>query len=262
MLSENKNRLASPLLPDDLKELLASRTPDKRIGITIIDKQLLRNGQESRLISEWLTGEEHHQLTRYSFEKRRKEWFLGRICAKQATLDLLNTKNGAAVLRPLDLNIEIGPGGRPFVRMAQNNQEETGLDISISHSHRKVAGIAARAHCGIDIQFLTDTLFKVKDRYCTETEAALLDGTEEDELIQLGLLWAAKEAVKKCLSTSGRLGFQAMQLESIRPEQGYQRLELALEEPYGQLGSVSAIAHVHDGYVLAVCIIATDLLNA
>lgn len=252
----------SPLLPDDLKDLLISRTRDNSLGIIVIDTDLLINGRENELISKWLTEEEHQQLTRYSFEKRRKEWFLGRICAKQATLELLNKGNRLAALQPLDLSIGVNPGGRPYVQITRSKEVPADLDISISHSHQKVAGLACRDHCGVDIQYLSDTLFKVKERYCSETEAALLDSTAEDELIQLGLLWVAKEALRKCLNSAGHPGFLAMQLESIRPEQDYRKLDFTLDEPYAHLGTVSVITHVHDDYALAVCTVASDRLDA
>ncbi len=252
----------SPLLPDDLKDLLTSRTRHNSLGMIVIDTDLLINGRENELISKWLTEEEHQQLTRYSFEKRRQEWFLGRICAKQATLELLNGRNGVKALQPLDLSIGVNPGGRPYVQVARSNAVPGHLDISISHSHQKVAGLACRDHCGVDIQYLSDTLFKVKDRYCNGTEAALLDSTAEDELIQLGLLWVAKEALRKCLNSDGHPGFLAMQLDSIRPERDYRKLDFTLDKPYSHLGTVSVITHVHGDYALAVCTLAADKLDA
>lgn len=262
MLSEYQNLVSSPLLPDDLKALLTSRTPDNNLGIALVDKSHLLNGHETEFISSWLTDEEHLQLDRYSFDKRRKEWLLGRICAKQSALDLLKSRNGANILTPLEISIGINPSGRPFLEVSENMSTTTQPDISISHSHDKAIAIAAHAHCGVDIQLLTDTLFKVKDRYCTESEAALIDSTSEDELVQLGMLWVAKESVKKCLSAFSHIGFLAIHLEAIRLDQNYRLLDFLIDEPYSGVGTVTVITHIHDRYALAVCTIPKERIHA
>ncbi|NNK12781.1 MAG: 4'-phosphopantetheinyl transferase superfamily protein, partial [Desulfofustis sp.] len=185
-------------MPDDLHDFLCQRVPGQALGLVLIDQNRALNGKHSQLIDAWLTADEKLQLERYTFEKRRNEWFLGRICAKQSTIELL-AQLGIKSINPLEITIAVGTSGRPYLKLPEINGLERIPDISISHSHGKVTGLAGNCHCGIDIQLLTDTLFKVRDRFCSRPEMALLTDTSEDERAQLGMLWVAKEAIRKSL---------------------------------------------------------------
>lgn len=260
MLAKEDNRVSSALLPDALHRLLASRAPGNRLGITLVDKETMLNGNLTALAAAWLTPEERSQLAQFSFEKRRSEWLLGRICAKQSVLELLDGSRDGRALGPGDLTIKVGPSGRPY--LSDSDDAIAGLDFSISHSHEKVIGIACRGPCGVDLQYFTDTLFKVKDRFCTGAEMALLDTTEQDERMLLGLLWAAKESIRKSLCTLEHPGFLAMRLERIRRDSGYRLFDFQLDEPFSRLGTVTATTHAHGGYGLAVCTLAGDRPDA
>lgn len=252
----------SPLLPENLQRFLKARAPGNRLGTAVADIGELFNGTEAQLASNWLTDVERQEFKRYSFPKRRAEWLSGRICAKQAIVGLLGSGDRARRIEPMDITIAIAPSGRPFCTFNGDEHRPPGLDFSISHSHGKAVGIAGEGLCGVDIQYLSDTLFKVKDRYCTEIETAILDITSLDELSQLGMLWVAKEAIRKCLSDTKLMGFLDMRLERIVPEHGCHVLHFQLDEPLVSAGTVSAAVHVHGRYALAVCTIDPARLNA
>lgn len=261
MLSNQNSAIVFSALPDDFYRHLCSRIPDQNLGLVLVERRSLLNGSEFSLIDTWLTSDEQSQLDRYSFEKRRSEWLLGRICAKRATIDLLSRRNPERV-NPQDISIEVGESGRPFLALRHISGLDEAPDISISHSHDKVVGLASNCHCGIDIQLVTDTLYKVRDRFCSQAELGLLDSTSEEELVQLGLLWVAKEAIRKCLGRSRQTGFLNMHLEEVRREQRVLLLEFQLDLPYGSIGSVSTVVRSEHRYCMGACTVARELGDA
>lgn len=252
MLSNHYRELSSSLMPDDLHYFLSQRAPEQSLGMVLVDRHRVLNGNHPELVNTWLNSEEKNQLERYSFEKRRTEWFLGRICAKQSTMDLLQCLDIEAI-DPLEITISVSPSGRPYLQLPALKGLERIPDISISHSHDKVIGLAGNCRCGIDVQLLTDTLFKVRDRFCSETELALLNTTFEDELVQLGLLWVAKEAIRKSLESSRPAGFLSMHLSEVRREQRYWLLDFHLDTPQAGSCSFSTVVHIDNHYCLGVC---------
>jgi len=254
MLSNHYREISTPLLPDDLYQLLCQRAPGRALGLVLVDQLRALNGNQAEMVDAWLTADEKLQFERYTFEKRRNEWFLGRICAKQSTIELLDWL-GVKPLEPLQISIEVGTSGRPYLKLPEIEGLEYLPDISISHSHGKVIGLAGNCHCGIDIQLLTDTLFKVRDRFCSGPEMALLTDTSEDDLSQLGMLWVAKEAIRKCLEHTRPAGFLTMRLNEVRRTRGFWLLDFQLDEHDAGLGSFSTVVHVSDRYCLGVCTI-------
>jgi phosphopantetheinyl transferase len=254
MLANHYREMSTPLMPDDLHHFLCQRAPGRALGLVLVDQHRVLNGSHSQLVDAWLTSDEKLQLERYTFEKRRNEWFLGRICAKQSTIELL-ARLGIKSLQPLEITIAVGTSGRPYLKLPELKGLERIPDISISHSHGKVIGLAGNCHCGIDIQLLTDTLFKVRDRFCSGPEMALLTDTSEDELVQLGMLWVAKEAIRKSLEHTRPAGFLTMRLNEIRRTQGYWLLDFHLDDYDGGPGVFSTVVHINDRYCLGVCTI-------
>ncbi len=254
MLSDHYREMSTPLMPDDLHHFLCQRAPGQALGLVLVDQHRVLNGNHSQLADIWLTTDEKLQLERYTFEKRRNEWFLGRICAKQSTIELL-ARLGIDSLNPLEITIAVGSSGRPYLKLPELKGIERIPDISISHSHGKVVGLAGNCHCGIDIQLLTDTLFKVRDRFCSGPEMALLTDTSEDELAQLGMLGVAKEAIRKSLEHTRPAGFLTMRLNEVRQKQGYWLLDFHLDDHDGGAGVFSTVVHIDDRYCLGVCTI-------
>ena len=254
MLSNHYREISTPLLPDDLHNLLCQRTPGQALGLVLVDQSRVLNGNHSQLVASWLTAEEKLQLERYTFEKRRNEWFLGRICAKQSTIELL-ARLGIESLTPLEITVAVGASGRPYLMLPKIKGLERVPDISISHSHGKVIGLAGNCHCGIDIQLLTDTLFKVRDRFCSGPEMALLTETSEDELAQLGMLWVAKEAIRKSLEHTRPAGFLTMRLNEVRRQNGFWLLDFHLDDHHAGAGVFTTVVHVDDRFCLGVCTI-------
>ena len=257
--------MTNTLLTKDYKQLVSSFTPENELTITMADVKPYLNGDEAEAVSQWLTSTEIVQLNKYSFEKRRHEWLSGRICVKQAVLDLLKKHNSSVTPGALDFTIEANDTGRPFVAFLNPADHPDELEISISHSHGKAAGMAGKGLCGIDIQLLNNTLFRVKDRYCTDIESAIMDVIPADELTHLGMLWVAKEAIRKCLSGIKLVGFQELKLTQVNEKDGYYLLHFhpAIAN-IDFLDSVflSVITNARDSYAVGVCTIAKGKINA
>ncbi|MGV1100754.1 4'-phosphopantetheinyl transferase family protein [Thiovibrio sp. JS02] len=138
----------------------------------------------------FLCGEEEATLARFSLEKRRREWFGGRLAAKWAVARLLG---GAEPAWPRII-IAAAADGKPFAR------SHPALFLSISHSGPLAGAMAAETSCGLDLQLITPKIRAVRGRFLAEKEEELL-GREilplTGEAGALTLLWAAKEALRK-----------------------------------------------------------------
>ncbi len=245
-----------PLLPASLQELISSRAPGEKLAVSMVNIPTGLNGTEKELAELWLTDEERKQLAHFTFAKRKYEWLSGRICAKQAAISLLKTSDRFESLSAHDFSIIANPSGRPFLNLKQFPFRSADIDISISHSHDIAVGLAGHGRCGIDIQFFNETLFKVRHRFCADVEAAVLDQLPADELVQLGLLWVAKEAIRKCFSGSRIVGFRELKLFRAYEEHGYYNLQFqpGLEGiTLSSDNSLSVIAHHDESYAIAVC---------
>jgi len=93
-----------------------------------------------------------------------------------------------------ELNIDYDSKGKPFL----NKQKS----ISISHSNEIVAiGISNEIDFGIDIQYKTDKIFKIKSKFLSKNESKFL--CKKDDIELLTKLWSAKESIFKALGKEG-----------------------------------------------------------
>ena len=93
-----------------------------------------------------------------------------------------------------ELTIEYDSKGKPYL-----NKEK---GISISHSNEIVAiYISNEIDFGIDIQYKTDKIFKIKSKFLSKNERKFLGKTDDIEL--LTKLWSAKESIFKALGKEG-----------------------------------------------------------
>jgi phosphopantetheinyl transferase len=147
----------------------------------------------------------------YRFPKRRLEWLGGRWAAKHAAASLWTET------APGDWQVESEPDGRPFFRQVRRHQPAT--ELSISHSHGLAAALAVAGYpCGLDLQRAAETVLRVREKFCHQSEAELLDCSEkrpETAVESLTMLWAAKEALRKGLGGRHLTGFLTMRLQSL-----------------------------------------------
>ena len=93
-----------------------------------------------------------------------------------------------------ELTIDYDSKGKPYL-----NKEK---GISISHSNEIVAiGISNELDFGIDIQYKTRKIFKIKNKFLSKNESKFLGKT--DDIEHLIKLWSAKESIFKALGKEG-----------------------------------------------------------
>ena len=105
-----------------------------------------------------------------------------------------------------DLTIDYDSKGKPFL----NKQK----GISISHSNEIVAiCISNEIGFGIDIQYKTDKIFKVKSKFLSKKEGKFLGKTDNMEF--LIKVWSAKESIFKALGKEGVSFSNDLEIDTI-----------------------------------------------
>jgi len=136
-------------------------------------------------------------------EKRRIEWLLGRIAAKDAVRLFLRHRHRLSVF-PADVEITVDSRGRPGVEGPWLREVGAAPAVSLSHSR----GIAVAIACsdrsgggvGVDVERLRVTDPGFESVAFTDDERRLLGGVGDERRDEWRLrLWCAKEAVAKAL---------------------------------------------------------------
>jgi phosphopantetheinyl transferase len=138
--------------------------------------------------------------------RSRRQWFLGRVAAKDAVREHL-WKHGAGPVFPAEVGVDNDPSGRPGVSGVHGRQLPY-LDVSLAHRAEVGVALVRRAGnggVGIDVEEITDRPDSTIGVALTEAEAALLAAlvadTGEATAYWFTRMWAAKEAVGKALGT-------------------------------------------------------------
>ncbi len=123
-----------------------------------------------------LRKEEEILYQSFVAESRKKQWLAYRILIKD-------------LLRPDDFPVEYNEHGKPFLAGSDYH-------ISVTHTEDLAAVIISRhARVGIDIEKIKPRILKVKDKFLSPAELAMVG--KERELEQLTLAWCAKESLYK-----------------------------------------------------------------
>lgn len=215
-------------------------TQGAELSLTVIDlarlqAELTTVGRE--LTATYLDRSEVEQVAAFGFAKRRLEWLGGRIAAKHAAHAILAKGSGPPPCFP-ELLVANDPAGRPHLRDQRGNRAELAASgrgtavtlpaISISHSHGYAGALAVTGShsCGLDLQRVTPQVLRVRDRFATQEEVALLHAAPslagQEEALLLTLLWSAKESLRKAIACAPLLGFTEMTLTRLEvdPEAG------------------------------------------
>jgi phosphopantetheinyl transferase len=233
------------------------------MSLVVLDLESLametRQAGEKVLVGKCLSPKEQQQYAAFSYGKRKNEWLGGRIGAKIAAARCMaaNDIGKDTAVAWQDIAIESQESGRPFCVTGKQDQKPQNVpDISISHSTHLAAAMAVnRGKCGVDIQQATQKTVKVKERFCTQEEHEMLQGFLPDasQTVQLTLLWAAKEALRKAADKTPVPGFLELQLmEIFVASQGLWSLIFNTQDPKTTNHKV-AVGRVDD-YLLAVTV--------
>ncbi len=188
--------------------------------LTLLDLETLRplieQAEPLAFLVSLLSPIERERFQQFAYAKRRLEWMGGRLAAKRC-LHALFSAHFPEHFRYDTPSFVADAHGRPCLDPPLDQYPHA--SVSISHSQRYAAAIIRQAGaCGIDIQHKTPKLASVRERFATDGEMRLVNAT--DALTGLGLLWVAKEAVKKCLLPAHPSFFGAIRVAEVRFDPG------------------------------------------
>ncbi|HYR88121.1 MAG TPA: beta-ketoacyl synthase N-terminal-like domain-containing protein [Terriglobia bacterium] len=135
--------------------------------------------------------------------RRRSEWLMGRIAAKDA-VRMWAEEHFRLSLAPADVEVLTGKFGEPEIHCAPLRNLGATPIVSISHSGGWIVAAAsdASARIGIDLVRLQDvrSIDAVKKAF-GDDELKFLPGLGQQEGLSVLSLWAAREAAAKALGT-------------------------------------------------------------
>ncbi len=156
-----------------------------------------------------LTAAEFATFQGFRFLHRKQEWLAGRLAVKEAVSHLL----AGPQMPSQEVEIGVDDKGKPF--LATTIAEQKNVHLAISHSGGVALGLASFAPCALDFQEIRSSLSRVESKFAREGEAAPLQSWYPDRLVSLGLLWAAKEALRKYVTLWPLLGFLESDLQEV-----------------------------------------------
>lgn len=194
------------------------------LGLTAIDLDALSQEAAAfgtaELAACFLMDRELSWMRRFASPKRKLEWLGGRIAAKTAIRSLLSQS-----CQPPwhDLEITAAASGQPG--LSSRTFPKQTIDLSISHSGALAAAFCCTSgYCGLDIQKITPTVDRVKERFASAEEIAILGASKQlaqrGTIAALTLLWTAKEAFRKAARCTPLLGFLEVQLTGLTETPG------------------------------------------
>ena len=154
---------------------------------------------------------ERARLDSYGVAKRRREFLLGRVAARQLLGNVLDCA-------PPDVPLAVAQDGAVEVR------GEDVLCLSISHTgDEAVAAVAERA-VGVDLERTQPRPERLHRFLLSEEERPLLEWLPLPEADAFALCWALKEAVLKALRCGLRRSPKIVRLAEVDTETGTARL--------------------------------------
>lgn len=196
----------------------------------------------------WLHPNEREKLAELRFEKRRRDWLLGRWTSKQLLHAFLANRGTAPELAAIEV-FALGSGA-PSVRVSG---VEPGISISLSHSHGVGLAVAATGatRIGCDIEQINPAVLGFLRDYLTASEWDLVEARPlELRATTATLLWSAKESAMKALQEGLRRDTRSLvvELETRHAQNGWQGLRVVPVEGGEALGWW----RLQGGYVITV----------
>jgi phosphopantetheinyl transferase len=254
------------LLTNALSAQLPHHAATLSLSGLIDPEEYLQAPPSSSAKTDALNALELAKLASFKLPKRRRQWFTGRLCVKNAIMNYC--RQYLPHLRPPaagSLHIQNLPSGRPALLC--DIPELQGLDISVSHSEEYAIACAASGLCGIDIQKESEKVVRVRDRFCHDSEVQILQQylPDLDRCQQLTLLWTAKEAAKKALSQDKMPEFLALTLvRCILLQDGLYIFSLQQTERISTAASpyLSVLTTPFDDYAISLTLIDSEDMYA
>ncbi len=145
----------------------------------------------------WLTPRERERLEGFRFDKRRRDWLLGRWAAKNALLAI----SGLPKRNIRRFEIASAPNGAPMPKL---DGWPYRVGLSLSHSHDRAFSAVSRGTTvlGCDIELVEPRSEVFVETYFTESEREHVDDVSpsfRDSLVTK--IWSAKESTLKAMRT-------------------------------------------------------------
>jgi len=252
--SQEKCSISFTPLPDGLLNLAGTLYQKNKPTVVILSLTDIPD-KTKQTAACWLHPEEHLQLDNFKYEKRHREWLGGRICAKQGLrIFLQQRENPSRIPEYQQCRISAEESGRPYFSRLKG-VDSPFPEVSISHSKGCAASLVSQSHCGIDIQYPSESLQKVRERFITNEEERLLHNSlpSQSLLSRLVLAWAGKEAVKKTFSSSRMLGFHEIIVTQILQKTANDAIFYFSRTDIPQQTIPVAAGLLDNGYSLALC---------
>ena len=243
-----------------------------RLPLDRLPKELYESGNAiwpevwARLI---LSRSEHAAWRGLASDRRRTEWLLGRLTAKDAVRRLIEARHGVR-LSPADIEIATGEHGQPVVRGAWAARVPRVPAISLTHSAGVVAAVAGDCApgegLGLDVEVLRDLSEDLMAVSFTTGERALLSGLGAAAAREWAVrLWCAKEALGKAAGRGLPGGPGDALVRALDPATGAVQLTAAgeLARSLGAAaGRVFTALTTREGDAIAACARITRGLSA
>ena len=197
---------------------------------------MLEDAKTDLSVQSQLSVQEKEIFKGFSYKKRRIEWLGGRLAAKKALCPaFINGVNWN------EISILSQEHGQPEVHHL--GQQGLTVQVSISHSVDFAVALAnASGACGVDIQQFSDRLVRVQERFASGEELSLLQ-EETDDIRRLGLLWAAKEAMKKCFFATDSSFFGHFRLvQAYKTGTHHWQFQCALEQGGQRFANIQVVS--------------------
>nr|WP_320010695.1 4'-phosphopantetheinyl transferase superfamily protein [uncultured Desulfobulbus sp.] len=197
---------------------------------------MLEDAKTDLSVQSLLSVQEKEIFKGFSYKKRRIEWLGGRLAAKKALC-----QSPLSGVHWNEISILPQEHGQPGVYYS--GQQDLAEQVSISHSVDFAVALAnASGTCGVDIQQFSDRLMRVQERFASGEELSLLQD-ETDDVRRLGLLWAAKEAMKKCFFAKDSSFFGHFHLvRAQKTESHLWQFQCALEQGGKRFANIQVVS--------------------
>lgn len=165
---------------------------------------------QDHVINKYLSAKEKKELGNIVFEKRRKEFILGKQVSKKAISELSIQKNF------VDISLEHGVFNQPIVKLSTNEN----MQISLSHCNKYIVAIAFKESfpCAIDIELIDSENSIAICSQLTENEKNHLDKLDDEKITIYTVLWTGKEAISKIFKTGLTSKLDLYEINKIRKE--------------------------------------------
>jgi 4'-phosphopantetheinyl transferase len=199
---------------------------------------------------------ELEKYSRLKFIKRKTEWLAGRLAAK----DLIQTVVPAVrSLSAAEVQILSADDGSPTIRL---NHIGAGCGrLSITHSNDQVACAYSPEDrpLGIDLEKIEQRGEEfVADYFTPGEQYQILQSTPAQRAFRSTLLWSAKEAVLKALSTGLRMDTRSIEFDCPNHpvDDGWQPLEM--RRTLSQIKNLRLLWRREENFVLTICLPADE----